>query len=142
MHVPGHLAVALLQNRIVFNGQADTLKPILVASLFPDLSDKTIGYILRLMPNGRHYGHNLFALVLTSLLVYVIFGRTTAQAWFVGYVGHLLADLNGAVPWTFPLQPHEFEPGRLRLYLPVLLREGVFLALVIVLYRVWGRSGG
>lgn len=134
MQIPGHLAVALAQSRLPpFRASKRLLFALLLASLFPDIMDKTIGYVLHAMPNGRHYAHNIFSLMGLSLLVTLIWGKTAGYAWFNGYLGHLLADSDGCVPWLFPLKKYPFPKGRLTFQPAQLLRESLLLALVMSL---------
>jgi hypothetical protein len=113
---------------------------LLLASLFPDMVDKSIGYLLHLMPNGRHYAHNLFALILSTLAVTLIWGRMVGLAWFVGYLGHLVIDDEGPknkIPWFFPLKEYHFHRGKgLKFRLPRLLREMAFLLLTLLVRRI------
>ncbi len=110
MHIPGHLAVALIQHTLPpFHRQPNSLLPLLAAALAPDVVDKTIGYALRLMPNGRHVAHNLFALSGSSAAVGLLLGRKCGRAWLAGYSGHLLADFNSRMPWLFPLKKYHFR---------------------------------
>ncbi len=140
MQIPGHIAVAIAQYRLLsYRHQSKgTLKPLLLASLFPDLVDKSIGYVFHLMPNGRHYSHNFFSLILLSFAVTLIWGKRAGHAWFVGYLGHLLADTgnNKQVPWFFPLKNYRFRPGRLAFEPSQLLRETIFLVLTLFVYRI------
>ncbi len=134
MQIPGHLAVALAQSRLPpFRVSKRLLWVLLLAGLFPDMVDKTIGYVLQAMPNGRHYAHNIFSLMGLSLLVRLIWGRRAGYAWFSGYLGHLLADSTRRVPWFFPLKKYPFKKGRLTFQRDQLLREAIFLALVLLL---------
>ncbi|MCK6623974.1 MAG: metal-dependent hydrolase [Anaerolineae bacterium] len=134
MQIPGHLALALAQSRLPpFRASRRLLFFLLLASLFPDIVDKTIGYVFQAMPNGRHYAHNIFSLLGFSLLVTLMWGKTAGWAWFSGYLGHLLADNIQRVPWFFPLKKYRFNKGRLAFEPAQLLREGFFLALVLLL---------
>jgi len=108
---------------------------LLIASLFPDIVDKTIGYIFHAMPNGRHYAHNVFSLTGSALLIGLLWDRAAGYAWFIGYVGHLLADNDSMVPWFFPLKKYPFKQGRLSFKLLPMLRESILLAFVLVLRR-------
>ena len=138
MHIPGHLAVAAVQYRL-FNSQQQgrsVVVPLLIASLLPDAVDKFIGYIWGVMPNGRHYAHNLFSLVGLSALVALVWGKTVGQAWFLGYLGHLLADGNRFVPWLFPFKRYSFPSGSLRFNLVQFIREAIVLGLVLTLLRI------
>ena len=138
MQIPGHLTVALAQYRLFFyrNRQKEIIGPLLLASLFPDVVDKAIGYIFKLMPNGRHYAHNIFSLVGFSAIVTLIWGRVVGLAWFVGYLGHLLADSEGLVPWLFPLRCYPFQRGRLEFDPRQLLKEMSWLILMLLTLRL------
>jgi membrane-bound metal-dependent hydrolase YbcI (DUF457 family) len=138
MHIPGHIAVALLQHRLLtLQGQEEKIiRPLLMASLFPDLVDKSIGYVFHLMPNGRHYTHNIFSLIGLSLAVTLVWGKAIGFAWFMGYLGHLLVDSNRFVPWFFPVQKYRFCRGRLTFKPAQLIREAIFLAVVLVIHRL------
>jgi hypothetical protein len=137
MNIPGHLAIGLAQHQLPpLARRKRTLIPLLIASLFPDLVDKTIGYGLHLMPNGRHYAHNIFSLAGTTLLVMGLGGRRVGLAWGLGYLGHLLADYYGSVPWLFPLQGYDFRAGRLFFDPRQLARETLLLLLVLVISRL------
>jgi hypothetical protein len=140
MQIPGHIAVALAQDFLIPSKKKPgaLLKPLVVASLFPDLMDKTIGYIFRLMPNGRHFAHNIFSLVGLSLIVSLIWGRTTGYAWFIGYLGHLLVDSDNLVPWFFPFRNYPFEKGRLTFRPAQMLYEMLLVVLVVLIRRLAG----
>ncbi len=133
MQLPGHLAVALVLHQLP--PLRRRLIPLLIASLLPDVVDKTIGYIFHLMPNGRHYAHNLFSLGGSSLLVWLMWGRLTGLAWFAGYLGHLLADSARPVPWLFPLRHYAFKKGRLKIEPNRFLLETLWLGVVLLLRR-------
>lgn len=137
MQIPGHLAVALAQSNLpLFRPKSRRLLLlVLLASLFPDIVDKTIGYIFHAMPNGRHFAHNLFSLLGLSLLVGLMWGKASGWAWFSGYLGHLLADTRRCVPWFFPLKKYPFKKGRLKFEPVQMLGETVILLLVILLSR-------
>ena len=143
MNIPGHIAIALVQHRLppygrFFRGNGkEFVLPLLTASLFPDIVDKTIGYILHLMPNGRHYAHNIFSLMASSLLMTLIWGKVAGYGWFTGYLGHLLSDSNKMVPWFFPLRHYIFEPGKgIRFKPKQLIREITFLGLVLMIHHL------
>jgi hypothetical protein len=147
MQIPGHLAVALATHTLLpffrfqldakgENGSRRLLIPLLTASLLPDVVDKTIGYIFHLMPNGRHYAHNLFSLGGSSLLVWLIWGRVTGLAWFAGYLGHLLADSSRPVPWLFPLRKYPFKKGQLKFEPDGFLSETILLVLMLIVRQL------
>jgi hypothetical protein len=137
MHIPGHLAIALAQHCLLpMAKDKKALKPLLLASLFPDMADKTIGYVFQAMPNGRHYAHNIFTLIGLSLVVSLIWGKSTSYAWFMGYLGHLLADSQTMVPWFFPARKYNFKKGRLKFAPAQFIRETMYLGLVLVIHRL------
>ncbi len=139
MNIPGHLAVAVATHRLlnmpVQDWRATGL--LAVSSLFPDVVDKTIGYILKLMPNGRHFAHNIFALIGSSLLVRVVLGGIAGRVWFAGYLSHLVADGTNRTPWLFPLRRYTFLPGRgLHFEWESLRWELLLLLVTLLLHRV------
>ncbi|MCP5077863.1 MAG: metal-dependent hydrolase [Psychromonas sp.] len=139
MHIPGHLAVSIAQHCLPpFAKNKKTLAPLILAGLFPDIIDKTIGYIFKIMPNGRHFAHNIFSLVGVSLFVGIIWGKVTGLTWFAGYLGHLLTDQGrGLVPWLFPFRKYRFRKGKLFSFKPTrLLQETLFLGLVLIIHRL------
>ncbi|MCU0521101.1 MAG: metal-dependent hydrolase [Anaerolineae bacterium] len=103
----GHIAVALLQHHYL---KVD-LAPVVAGGLFPDVLDKTMCQVLHLTPSGRMWGHTLLGLALSSLAVRFASGRRAAIGWFAGYIGHLVADTGGQVPWLFPFASYEFKPS-------------------------------
>ncbi|MCL4297917.1 MAG: metal-dependent hydrolase [Anaerolineae bacterium] len=137
MQIPGHLAVAVAQSNLPFFRPKSRrlLLLVLLASLFPDIVDKTIGYVFHAMPNGRHFAHNIFSLIGLSVLVGLVWGDAAGRAWFSGYLGHLLADTRRRVPWFFPLKKYPFKKGRLKFDPAQLLGETVILLLVLILSR-------
>ncbi len=142
MQIPGHLAVALAQASLPPFRRGSKRRPLvlLLASLFPDVVDKSIGYLFRLMPNGRHYAHNLFSLGGSTLLLTLLAGRSTGAAWFWGYLGHLLVDMPGMIPWFFPWKQYPFKKGRLK-FEPIQIGwELLFLVLVLLLRRILASS--
>lgn len=138
MHIPGHLAVALVQYRLVFprTRKKKIIYLLLLTSLLPDAVDKSIGYILHLMPNGRHYAHNIFSLLGSSVMLSLVGGKLAGQAWFIGYLGHLVADSDRQVPWLFPLKSYRFEPGTLTFESTQFFKESVWLVLAAVMLRL------
>ena len=106
----GHLAVSALLHRYL---EAD-LRPAIAAGLFPDVVDKLLCQVLRLTPSGRMYAHTLLAVALSTAIVRKTYGRRTARAWALGYLGHLVADVEGDIPWLYPFRAYDFsgsEPG-------------------------------
>ncbi len=101
MFVTGHLSSAYLLHR--FGGV--NFCYVALASLFPDLVDKSLKYA-GLFATGRHVGHNLFALAVTTLVITCWRGRHAGFSWLSGYLVHLITDLpySWAMPWFFPLE--------------------------------------
>ncbi|HOT91282.1 MAG TPA: metal-dependent hydrolase [Anaerolineae bacterium] len=103
----GHLGVSGLAHRYL---KAD-LAPVVIAGIVPDVVDKVLCYGVHLMPSGRMWGHTLLGLVLSTAVVGLVWGRQTAWSWAVGYLGHLVADLGGQVPWLYPFVHYDFPPS-------------------------------
>jgi hypothetical protein len=101
--ITGHIAVAGLLHRYL-KVQAG---PVLIASLYPDIVDKAL-YRLDLAPSGRTIAHTWLSLAVTTGFVRSIWGGEAAKSWSLGYLGHLLADADGFVPWFFPLRTYSF----------------------------------
>ena len=137
MNIPGHLAVGVTQHHLLNFPPDDkkTLTLLLVGSLFPDIADKTIGYILKLMPGGRHCAHNIFSLLVSTMIITGLWGRSAGYAWFTGYTGHLLMDSNRFIPWFFPLKAYKFPKGRGISFKPIpIIKETLLLATAIILF--------
>lgn len=103
----GHLGVSVLAHRYL---KAD-LVPVVVAGVFPDVIDKTLCQGLHVFPSGRMWGHTLLGLAVSTIIVRLLWGRLTAWSWAVGYLGHLVADIGGQVPWLYPFVQYEFDPS-------------------------------
>ena len=103
----GHLGVSVLAHRYL---KAD-LVPVVVAGVVPDVVDKALCQGLDLMPSGRMWGHTLLGLAVSTVIVRLLWGRQTAWSWAVGYLGHLLGDIGGQIPWLYPFVQYEFEPS-------------------------------
>jgi membrane-bound metal-dependent hydrolase YbcI (DUF457 family) len=101
----GHLAVPIIIKRYLPQEQ---LPALMVASIFPDVVDKTLKE-LQLRPNGRTFSHSLLGLGLSTLLVYLVWGKTIGRSWALGYLLHLCGDLGGTVPWFYPFKEYVFK---------------------------------
>ncbi|MFP4393951.1 MAG: metal-dependent hydrolase [Anaerolineales bacterium] len=129
----GHLAISALEHRY---WDAD-LVPVIIAGLAPDLVDKTACQVLHLAPSGRMAGHTLAGLALSTLLIAPLWGKRAARSWALGYLGHLLGDLNSPVPWLYPFVNYDFKPSpSLWRVLHNLFRDPLSLSLEIALI-VW-----
>ncbi len=137
MNIPGHLAIAVLQRHYLMPEEEEqaAILALYTASLFPDVIDKSIGYLFHWMPNGRHFTHNLFSLTLLSIFITVLWGRAAGYGWFIGQLGHMIVDSDSTMPWLYPFKKYNFRKGRLKLNLGANLRELVFLLLIISVYR-------
>jgi LexA-binding, inner membrane-associated putative hydrolase len=100
----GHVAVSALEHRYV---KAE-FAPVMVAAIFPDLLDKIAHYALGLTGSGRMWGHTLPATLITTGIVLALWGKRAATTWALGYLSHLVCDLNNVVPWLYPLATYEF----------------------------------
>jgi hypothetical protein len=103
----GHLAISVLQHRYL---RAD-LAPVIAGGIFPDVVDKTLCQVLHVTPSGRMFGHTLVGLVATTTVVGLLGGRRAAGSWALGYLGHLLGDAGGFIPWLYPLVRYDFSRG-------------------------------
>jgi hypothetical protein len=107
----GHLAVSALQHHYLRVDPA----PVIAGGVFPDLVDKTLCQVLHRLPSGRMYAHTLVAVGLSAAVVRLIWGRQAARSWALGYLGHLIGDSGGFVPWLYPVLPYDFLPDALSL---------------------------
>lgn len=146
MILPGHVAAAYLAAEYT---SANT-RSALAASMFPDLIDKPIRWILRLTPNDRIPAHSLVVGALTSLVALRVRGRDYARGWATGYAAHLLCDeinahLNpGRIYLWWPLKRYAFHRGPTGLdsSLHDFSRASLALegALSLLGLAVWGRG--
>lgn len=137
MHLPGHISIALAQHLVPpLSKEKKALTFILAASIFPDVVDKTIGYVLGAMPGGRHIAHNIFSLLGVSLLVGLIWGRLAGFAFGFGYLGHLAADDLTRIPLFFPVRKYKFRQKRFNFNWPRFFKEFVVLGVVLIIYSI------
>ena len=108
----GHLAVSFLQHRYL----GAELVPVMAAGVFPDVADKSLRYVLDVTPSGRMFGHTPAMMALSTGGVGVIWGQRAAQSWALGYVGHLIGDFAGFVPWLHPFVQYQFQEHRVGLW--------------------------
>jgi hypothetical protein len=69
------------------------------------------------------FAHTLLALGLSTGLVGLFWGRQSARSWVLGYLGHLLGDSAGFVPWLYPWVGYNFpqhSPGLVEIILQAL----------------------
>ena len=108
----GHLAVSALLHHYL---DAD-LEAVVAGGVFPDVVDKTLCQILHITPSGRMYAHALLSVAVSTTVVSWLWGRRKAQAWALGYLGHLAADAGGRLPLLYPFKEYEFVGDRLGLF--------------------------
>lgn len=105
MILPGHLAAAYLAGRTT----KTDLRGVMAASMFPDLVDKPVRWLLGITPNDRIPAHTGWFWLGTSLLARWLGGSRFGQGWVVGYGAHLLCDEVNA----------RLNPGRIYFWWPV-----------------------
>ena len=101
----GHFAVPIIIKQHL---PQEKLPALAIASIFPDMVDKTLKQ-LKVRPNGRTFSHSLLGLGISSLLVTLIWGKAAGRSWTIGYLLHLLGDLGGTVPWLYPFKDYNFQ---------------------------------
>ena len=113
----GHLAISGLLHHYL---GAD-FKAVMAGGLFPDVVDKSLCQVLRVTPSGRMYAHTLFGAAVSTGIVSLIWGRRTARAWALGYLGHLAGDGPWKLPLLLPFKRYEFEGNELNIFQIMLL---------------------
>lgn len=103
----GHLAVSALEHRYA-NVE---FVPVMAAAVLPDVVDKISHYVLGQTATGRLWGHTLVGVVVSSMVVWLAWGRRSALSWAVGYLSHLVCDIGGVVPWLHPFVTYQFPPA-------------------------------
>lgn len=103
----GHLAVSALEHRYA---KAEFV-PIMAAAVFPDAVDKVAHYVLGRADSGRLWGHTLFSALLSTAIVFLIWGKRSGWSWALGYLSHLVCDIGSVVPWFYPFAAYEFPPS-------------------------------
>lgn len=94
----GHLAISILESHYL---DTETV-PTIAGGFFPDVLDKSLCQVLNVSPYGRLWGHTVLSFVLSTLMVRASKGKRTARSWALGYLGHLLADLESPLPILYP----------------------------------------
>ncbi len=134
----GHIAATLLVADATDSDRAAAV----AGNLLPDVTDKTLGYVLRLTPS-RWLAHGLPGYFLVNLAAFALLDRRRWRGFALGYAGHLICDLwaGGEVPWRAPFQKHPHRKGRKGKFRLViyLLPEAIGLPLTMRLLR--GKNG-
>ena len=113
MILPGHISVAYLASKAL----GVSTQGSLAASMFPDMVDKPIRWLLRLTPNDRIPAHTGLAWGISSAVAYRLGGSTFGRGWTVGYGSHLLCDevnahLNpGRIYFWWPFKRYHMHSG-------------------------------
>ena len=137
----GHFALAFILKQAL---PVESV-PLLVGSLCPDVVDKTL-YVTRRVYGTRTYGHTLLGLLVSSGILYLGWGHKTAGSWALGYLGHLLADADGFLPWFYPFMTHAYRHRsrscKTQDYYWPTLPEWVLIswAITLILLRIWRRK--
>lgn len=161
----GHIAIAYLLysafTRMKYNRLPNGLAvfALALASQFPDLIDKPLGWSLSILPGGRTLGHSVFLGTILVPLVYILAlkydRREVASAFSIGYVVHLITDIPPSVFsgdfegitflfWPLLEQPdYEEVDGILEGFLRYSMGsfEWVQLGLFMLALIVWYRDG-
>ena len=132
----GHIATTLLIADATDSDRAAAV----AGNLLPDVTDKTLGWVLRLTPS-RWLAHGLPGYFLANLIAFALLDRRRWRGFALGYAGHLICDLwaGGKVPWLAPFQE---EPDRnnkrskgLRYLVVYMIPEVIGLPLTLRLLR-------
>lgn len=79
-----------------------------IGVLLPDIIDKGL-FILGYAPCSRFIAHSIFFPLIAGLISYgVTRNKKFALAVAIGYALHLFQDLNGNVPFLFPLKSYAY----------------------------------
>ncbi len=100
----GHVAVSALAYRYL---KADFVL-VMAAAVVPDVVDKVAHYVFNQGEGSRWMGHTLVAVVATTALIYLIWGKRAAWSWSLGYLLHLFGEFGGVVPYLYPFVQYEF----------------------------------
>lgn len=132
----GHLAVSALEHRYV---KAEFV-PVMAAAVVPDAIDKVLHYVLGQTDSGRLWGHTLLGVVVSSALIWVIFGRRCAASWCLGYLSHLVCDVGAVVPWLYPFVTYEFPPAygfKTTFWMGLTNSPRILIEVALSLWAIW-----
>ncbi len=133
----GHIASALIINRLT--GIDAGAAPAVLGALVPDAIDKTLAWVLNVVPAGRHIGHTPFAAAVLSAVAAMFFGRRKGLAFGAAYLSHLVGDRwdDGHVPWLMPLKRYDQEGERwsVKVGADLVALELIGAVIIVVLLR-------
>ena len=126
----GHIAASLLIADAIDSDRAAAV----AGNLVPDVTDKTLNWIVRVTPSSRWIAHGLLCFTIVSLAARLVLEPRHWRGFVLGYAGHLICDLwNGdKVPWLAPFQKVPSKRGpRSKIKLTVYLLPEVVGAVII-----------
>jgi hypothetical protein len=96
----GHIAISVA---LADAAGADTAWAV-AGNLLPDVTDKTGGWVLKVMPSGRWLAHGLPFFVLANALARGALPERASRGFTLGYASHLVADhyAGGRLPLMAP----------------------------------------
>ena len=139
-----HIASALVVNRVA--GLGSGMAPAVAGALLPDAIDKTLAWVLGIVPVARHVGHTPVAVAAFGLAGSALIGKRWGAAFASAYATHLVCDLwqHGHVPWLMPFKRYHVRGERWSVGFDrsTLLLEAIGLAAIVVLARQPADSQG
>jgi hypothetical protein len=138
----GHIAVSMALADLTKSDR----KAAIAGNLLPDVTDKTGGWLLKLMPSGRWLAHGLPFFAAVCLAARLVLDERRWRGFVLGYAGHLVGDLygGGKVPWLAPFEtprPPDSAEKRLRGMIMALPAEVVGAVVIGLLIARSGQSG-
>ena len=122
------------------------LAPAVAGALLPDVIDKTLAWVLGVVPAARHAGHTPVAVAVFGLTGSALIGKRWGAAFASAYATHLVGDLwqHGHVPWLMPFKRYHVYGERWSVGLDrsTLLLEAIGLAAIVLLARRPAESQG
>ncbi len=127
----GHLAVPTILHHYLRLNPA----PLYIGSVVPDVVDKGLQQV-GLTVNGRNWAHNVFSLIISTAIIWLLKDRQIAKSWFIGYLGHLICDADGFVPWFYPFATYEFYPSEKSLWQKIKSARPSIIEFVLILSAI------
>jgi len=100
----GHLATAVLLKHYF---PEESPLPLFAGSIFPDLADKLLKYVLKLHA-GRSLFHSVLGLLLTTAVLTLLGNKQITRSWTLGYLSHIVCDSGNTIPWLYPFRGYKF----------------------------------